>query len=1142
MAWEDRSEMIRMSTIGCVNAKYLKFEGFTITEFNAYAMDLFNSDYTLVDSIKINTPIGTCCDGIHVISCHGVRVTSCEVLSGDDGITIGIINGMDASAANSLFQKTAKIAPSYNIEIDNNYSYPEVSDVKAFGLFLWSRDYQAGLLEDIEIRDVYVRDCIFRTIGVWSENVWGGVTRIVPMSEFVWENNSYTGGYIGYPGIYDCNYFTCANSITNGDFDYAGRAFWSLVGNAGVAEEEGNRIGYIKDFDVGDAKLYEGFSIEGEQEYELKLDVCTSGDVCRLFVRDINTQETIAVKEVSNTEWQKIKFNFYVPKTANYQVGIERGDARRGWAKIDNVKMEGYIAPTTIFDEQISAEAVNGNAKELGTRFTTLDYGAITQVKIYAVAQERGTHTVRIWNAENGNLIAGPYQWSFEDGSEGWKTFSLPEPVAVGPNCEYIVSVSVGEDGYYAKNTQILSTSIETCDIVCGTDAGVYSNVAGQMPENVAGTECYLRDVVIETYEQSVLSGQKASPNVYDGPFSSIYEINKYAHLGAVIIADTDGFLTKIRCYASAQERGVHKVAVWNYETKTRIAGEYEWDFTATEGEGWYEYVLEKPIWIEKGSKYVVSVSGGDNLQVARGPLLSSDKTYGDITIVAGGGVYSDGVGVMPVHSWNSSNYMRDVCFVPSSVVSDGDELLKNNFGLNIDLLKSFKATTVSLENYDMVCCLVSRADTLLEKMSETAKDEIDSSMINYLNEVKTAIEVWDAMPYHPQSLMADLKPTELMYDGSENQVGVTIKANVDGYITAIRVYCEANESGKRKAYIWDVETKTAVASFETEITTTSEGWYQFDLPTAVAITANKLYVVSINCGATKFCPRGTSLTSDIVKENIQTVGGGVYATAPDTYPEGSWNWSNYLRDVCFVPASEIYDINEENAKAMTKHIDELLAMGTVNAENKERMQIRYDLIESVLATLDDAVKSRIDADKLTALEAKGQELDAYIYQSLMADLKPTELMYDGSENQVGVTIKANVDGYITAIRVYCEANESGKRKAYIWDVETKTAVASFETEITTTSEGWYQFDLPTAVAITANKLYVVSINCGATKFCPRGTSLTSDIVKENIQTVGGGVYATAPDTYPEGSWNWSNYLRDVCFATKTEYDALHAA
>lgn len=90
---------------------------------------------------------------------------------------------------------------------------------------------------------------------------------------------------------------------------------------------------------------------------------------------------------------------------------------------------------------------------------------------------------------------------------------------------------------------------------------------------------------------------------------------------------------------------------------------------------------------------------------------------------------------------------------------------------------------------------------------------------------------------------MVDLKPTELMHDGGTNQNGVTIRANVDGYITAIRVYCEANESGTRKAYIWDVETKTVVASFETEITTTSEGWYQFDLPTAVAITANKLYV-----------------------------------------------------------------------------------------------------------------------------------------------------------------------------------------------------------------------------------------------------------------------------------------------------------
>ncbi|MGN1040208.1 MAG: DUF4082 domain-containing protein, partial [Candidatus Fimimonas sp.] len=823
---------------------------------------------------------------------------------------------------------------------------------------------------------------------------------------------------------------------------------------------------------------------------------------------------------------------------ANYQVGIERGDATQGWAKIDNVKMESYIAPSVIFDNQTPTETVQGTAKELGTKFTTLDYGAITKVRIFADAQERGVHNVTIWNAQNGALLAGPYQWNLVEGETGWKEFNLPEPLCVAPNCQYTVSVSVGEDGHYAKSN-LFDLAISNNDLVCNVGAGVYSDTLGEMPASDGNGECYFRDVVIETFEQSLLVGQKASENVFDGPFSTVYEMYKYCHNGIIIVSDTDGFLTKARYYASSQETGVHKVAVWNYDTGTCIAGEFNWNLCATNGEGWYEFVFNTPVWIEGNTKYVVSVTSGDNLQLARGPLLSSDKTYGNVTIVAGGGVYADSVGKMPTNSWNSSNYMRDVCFVPLAQVSNGNALLAGNFNEILRTLKDIGATEISLENYDKVLCLVNRVSSLTEKMPQSVIDSLDPNDVAYLNEVKNQIEIWDAMPYHPQSLMADLAPNERMYDGSAAQVGFTIKANVDGYITAIRVYCEANEYGMRKAYIWDFDTRTAIASFEFEIVTTSEGWYQYDLPQAVAIEANKMYVVSVNCGATGFCPRGQMLNPDIVKENIQTVGGGVYATAPDVFPCESWNWSNYLRDVCFVPASKIADVDEENAKAISKHIDEFLAMGEVNAATKDKMQAKYNLLTAALATLSDEAKAKLDANKLLAVEAKGQELDAYIYQSLMADLAPNERMYDGSAAQVGFTIKANVDGYITAIRVYCEANEYGMRKAYIWDFDTRTAIASFEFEIVTTSEGWYQYDLPQAVAIEANKMYVVSVNCGATGFCPRGQMLNPDIVKENIQTVGGGVYATAPDVFPCESWNWSNYLRDVCFAIKEEYDKL---
>src|SRR5690606_31302873 len=108
----------------------------------------------------------------------------------------------------------------------------------------------------------------------------------------------------------------------------------------------------------------------------------------------------------------------------------------------------------TIFTTQVPASFDADAQYELGTKFYSDLPGTITQVRLYTNAQEGGNHTVRIWTVNGATLSAGPYTWNITAGTEGWKTFTLPTPLAITTNRDYIVAISNSTDRNYAATTQ----------------------------------------------------------------------------------------------------------------------------------------------------------------------------------------------------------------------------------------------------------------------------------------------------------------------------------------------------------------------------------------------------------------------------------------------------------------------------------------------------------------------------------------------------------------------------------------------------------------------------------------------------------------------------------------------------------------
>ncbi len=170
-------------------------------------------------------------------------------------------------------------------------------------------------------------------------------------------------------------------------------------------------------------------------------------------------------------------------------------------------------ATWTIFTDQVPAATAGDRDSpyDLGTKFKTTAGARVVKVRVYASAEERGEHTVRLWRVADSALIAGPYPWTFPTGTEGWKEFTLPTPVVIEGNTDYIIDVTNGTDQWYFCTEHAFDAPINNGPFVTYVGSGVYTTTLGTMPTQTWNNSSYYRDVVIETF--AIASG----PNPANG-------------------------------------------------------------------------------------------------------------------------------------------------------------------------------------------------------------------------------------------------------------------------------------------------------------------------------------------------------------------------------------------------------------------------------------------------------------------------------------------------------------------------------------------------------------------------------------------------------------------------------------------------
>ena len=128
--------------------------------------------------------------------------------------------------------------------------------------------------------------------------------------------------------------------------------------------------------------------------------------------------------------------------------------------------------------------------------------------------------------------------------------------------------------------------------------------------------------------------------------------------LGTVFVSEADGWVTAIRYYRSAGNRGPHVGKLWSSDGQmiTSVA------FKVESPTGWQTADLTSPVRITKGKSYTVSYRAPYGRYADDEWVFSNGRTIKSGPLTAVRGVYTYGSG-RPTLAWHDSSYYVDVKF-----------------------------------------------------------------------------------------------------------------------------------------------------------------------------------------------------------------------------------------------------------------------------------------------------------------------------------------------------------------------------------------------------------------------------------------------------------------------------------------------
>ncbi len=148
----------------------------------------------------------------------------------------------------------------------------------------------------------------------------------------------------------------------------------------------------------------------------------------------------------------------------------------------------------------------------------------------------------------------------------------------------------------------------------------------------------------------------------------------------------------------------------------------------------------------------------------------------------------------------------------------------------------------------------------------------------------------------------------------------------------------------------------------------------------------------------------------------------------------------------------------------------------------------------------------------------------------------------DGVPLQLGMKFRSSVSGYVTGVRFYKQAGNTGTHLGQLYNSSgTLLAQATFINE---TASGWQEVAFPDPVAITANITYIISYHSSAGFYSYNTPYFTQAKINGSLRGLANGEdgsngvyrYSSTP-AFPSDSYQASNYWVDVVYTTSVGSD-----
>jgi hypothetical protein len=520
---------------------------------------------------------------------------------------------------------------------------------------------------------------------------------------------------------------------------------------------------------------------------------------------------------------------------------IDRG----AYEYISSSKPPSQSTPTqgeSLFSSQVPSTLSNSDGVavnyELGMKFTTLSSGQIKAIKFYKSASESGSHVGKIYSA-SGTLLASVV-FSSESAS-GWQVQALATPLSILANTIYVVSVNTG-NSYYVATINGFASQISNGNLksVVGSN-GVYGPV-GAMPFSSSWQNSnYFRDVVF--------SGVDATP-----PTIAITNpLNASMNVGLITVSTS----------------AADNVGVAGVQFKINGVNLGAEVLTAP-----YSIVLDTTKYAN-GIYTILAVARDAAANTANAQISITINNLSAVTNLRLISATSKLVNIQ----WGYSGTNQSGFYVNRKLGVNGTYARIASLGAAVLTYTDSSVAAATDYYYQVQAYNVSGVTNSNELKVTTASASVSTTLLT--NQVPTLLKNSDGAK-------------------TNYELGMKFTASQTGVIKSIRFYKSASEKGSHTGKIYS--SSGALLAFVVFTNESTSGWQTQALATALPISANTLYTVSVNTGSSYYVDTVNGFASQISNGALKSAAGnnGVYG-AVGTMPTISWQNSNYFRDVEFL-------------------------------------------------------------------------------------------------------------------------------------------------------------------------------------------------------------------------------------------------